>query len=78
VNAELTHGFGGTIYLRRGGHVHAAQDDGRGAYPRYGWCGIRAQFRHAVNTAGVRSEVTCTKCLAALKADQPRAWRSGR
>lgn len=39
------------------------------------WCGVKTQFRHWTRP-GERDEVTCPRCLAAMRADRPRAWKS--
>ena len=37
------------------------------------WCGIREQFRHRPRK-GTVEDVTCPKCLLAIKQDRPRPW----
>lgn len=53
------------------GPVHLDRADS----PGLSWCGAKSQFRH-VTRPGKRDEVTCTKCLRAMAANQPKAWRA--
>jgi hypothetical protein len=54
------------------GPVHVAQ---RFQNLDIAWCGVRRQFKHWAHD-GVYGDVTCTDCKAAVRASQPRAWRS--
>lgn len=53
------------------GPVHAEQP---APHADLGWCGVRAQFRHR-HADGTAADVTCPKCLVALRQGRPRAWK---
>lgn len=56
----------------RGGPVHLAQDPPN---ERLAWCGARAQFRHLHRDGSVH-DVTCPRCVTAIRQQQPRAFGS--
>jgi len=56
----------------RGGPVHLDNE----RFPGLAWCGAKKQFRHGPTREGGVHDVTCRKCVTAIRQDQPRAWRS--